>query len=151
MKRTISIISALVLGVITYAQEVVASGGGTATGENVSISYTIGETVTETFSNDDYILTQGFQQAIEVKSVGIVNTPSIEVNVFPNPAASEVFIEASEYKDNAFKLVSISGSVISTGNLTEKTTIDLSNIASGSYILTVEDEDALIQYEIIKN
>jgi len=151
MKRLLIIINTLVLGFYANAQEVVASGGGTAVGEDVTISYTIGETVTETFTNDDYILSQGFQQGIVINKVEIVNVPSIEVNVFPNPTANEVFIESSEYKNNPFKLVSINGSIINSGTLNEKTALDLSNIAKGSYILTVEDEDALIQFEIIKN
>ena len=44
------------------AQQVIASSGGYFEGENISFSWTLGETVIETFEGGDIILTQGFQQ-----------------------------------------------------------------------------------------
>jgi hypothetical protein len=44
---------------------VIASSGGYSTGTDVSLSWTLGEIATETFSNGNYILTQGFQQPVE--------------------------------------------------------------------------------------
>lgn len=49
---------------------VIASSGGYFTGTGASLSWTLGEIATETFSNGSYILTQGFQQPVE----GIVIT-----------------------------------------------------------------------------
>jgi len=45
-----------------YSQEVIASGGGDFAGADISLSWTAGENVTETFLNDEVVLTQGFQQ-----------------------------------------------------------------------------------------
>lgn len=58
-----------------YAQsvspEVVSSAGDYYEGANVSISWTLGEIATETYSSGDIILTQGFQQPISVVIHGI--------------------------------------------------------------------------------
>ena len=44
------------------AQQVIATAGGYYEGENISLSYTVGEPVIETYTNGNVILTQGFQQ-----------------------------------------------------------------------------------------
>lgn len=53
----------------SYAQEiersVVASAGENFSNGNFQLSFTLGEVVTETFADQNYILNQGFQQVIE--------------------------------------------------------------------------------------
>ncbi len=59
----------------TYAQsierDVIANSGDYYEGTNVSLSWTVGEIATETYSNGSYILTQGFQQPIGIIITGI--------------------------------------------------------------------------------
>ncbi len=57
------------------AQQVVASSGGYFESENLSLSWTLGEPVIETFSNGDLILTQGFQQPYNFYLQQILNIP----------------------------------------------------------------------------
>jgi hypothetical protein len=57
---------------------VIASSGGYFTGTGASLSWTLGEIVTETFSNGSYILTQGFQQPVE----GIIISINLDLLVF---------------------------------------------------------------------
>ena len=50
---------------------VIAASGGYSTAGGFSLSWTLGETATETFSNGGYILIQGFQQPVEGVAMGI--------------------------------------------------------------------------------
>ena len=49
----------------------VIATGGYATGTIASLSWTLGEIATETFSNGGYIVTQGFQQPFGISISGI--------------------------------------------------------------------------------
>ncbi|MCF8366769.1 MAG: hypothetical protein K9H16_13355, partial [Bacteroidales bacterium] len=58
------------------AQQVIASSGGYFENENLSLSFTIGEPVIETFTGTDFILTQGFQQPYSFYLQQILNIPA---------------------------------------------------------------------------
>jgi hypothetical protein len=58
------------------AQQVIASAGGYYEGDNISLSWTLGEPVTETFSGGGVILTQGFQQPYSFYLQQILNIPA---------------------------------------------------------------------------
>ena len=70
-----SLILSLLFGLIVSAQsispQVVASSGGEGSSGNASLSWTVGQIATETFSNGNVTLTQGFQQPISVAITGI--------------------------------------------------------------------------------
>ncbi len=56
----------------SVSPEVISSSGDYFEGSNASISWTLGEIATETYSNGSVILTQGFQQPYSVAIHGIV-------------------------------------------------------------------------------
>ena len=58
------------------AQQVVASSGGYYVTDNLSVSWTLGETVAETFSSDNLILTQGFQQPYSFYLTQMLSIPA---------------------------------------------------------------------------
>lgn len=132
------------------AQQVVASGGGTAENDNMSLSYTVGEIATETFVSGDHMLSQGMQQGIVIAKITSVESSEIEVTVFPNPTSNGVFLESSNSKNLKYKLLTVGGSVLQEGRLDEKCLIDLSEYASGSYIVAFGENDE-VQYSIVKN
>ncbi|NOX47177.1 MAG: hypothetical protein GXO89_09395 [Chlorobi bacterium] len=75
MKKTITILTVMLISLTISAQsvspEVVASAGDYYENGNLSISWTLGEIATETYSNGGIILTQGFQQPVSVTIHGI--------------------------------------------------------------------------------
>jgi len=76
-KRIFFILIALAfLSFQTKAQQVIAAAGGYYEGENISLSWTLGEPVTETFSAGGAILTQGFQQPYNFYIQQILNIPA---------------------------------------------------------------------------
>lgn len=46
----------------SISRSVLPTNGGTYSGNNLQVDYTVGETITQTFTNGNFILTQGFQQ-----------------------------------------------------------------------------------------
>lgn len=79
MKTTISsLITAAFIAIWLNAfnQQVVATAGDYFEGENISLSWTLGETVIETLAGDDIILTQGFQQPYNFYFTQILNIPA---------------------------------------------------------------------------
>ena len=75
MKKIIALSIMAVMMYSLYSQtlspQVIASSGGYFEGTNASLSWTLGEPVTQTFASGNIILTQGFQQPITVSVTGI--------------------------------------------------------------------------------
>jgi len=75
MKQTLTILLTALLPVYILAQsvspEVVSSAGDYYENANVSLSWTLGEIATETYTNGNIILTQGFQQPYGITIHGI--------------------------------------------------------------------------------
>ena len=61
----------LFLSAQSVSPQVVASSGDYYQGANASLSWTLGEIATETYSNGSVILTQGFQQPVTVSITGV--------------------------------------------------------------------------------
>ena len=79
MKKILSFLFIIAFAFLSFqakAQQVIASAGGYYEGENISLSWTLGEPVTETFSAGGVILTQGFQQPYNFYIQQILNIPA---------------------------------------------------------------------------
>ncbi len=70
-----TIIFFTVIAVNSQAQQVISTLGGFYENENISMSWTVGEPVIETFSAGDIMLTQGFQQPYSFFLQQILNIP----------------------------------------------------------------------------
>jgi len=66
----------IALSLNSNAQQIIAPAGGYYEGENISFSWTLGETVIETLMGDDIILTQGFQQPYNFYLSQILHIPA---------------------------------------------------------------------------
>ena len=71
IKRTFFILAVLFFTVCSFSQialepSVIASGGTYSETETMSISWTLGELATTTLTEGDMILTQGFQQPLDI-------------------------------------------------------------------------------------
>ncbi len=79
MKKSLSFLFIIAFTLLSFqikAQQVIASAGGNYEGDNISLSWTMGEPVTETFSGGGVILTQGFQQPYSFYLQQILNIPA---------------------------------------------------------------------------
>ena len=168
MKRSCLTIAAVLLLVVavnaqTLSPQVIASGGGFFETSIGSLSWTLGEPVTETFTNGgiNVILTQGFQQP-EKLSTGIseVVLDNVSVNIYPNPAETNVLLEFSYDKSDriSIEIVDMLGRTLTTDQVDVykdqevRYDLDVSNFAGGMYLvrLTNESGELLGTYKLQK-
>ena len=117
----------------------------------VQLSWTIGEPITETASNNTWILTQGFHQSW--KSQGTIgqqpykNSPLI-VKVYPNPVRELLSVSLGNNSSTLlFDLYDISGRLIrhqESGPQQSVVTFPIRWLSAGSYLLRITTKDYTI-------
>lgn len=120
MKKVIPFLFTFLLASVVYGQsitrDVVSTAGDYFVGESGSLSWTLGEPIIETFSSDDVILTQGFQQAYyQVVAVKDLDTDTYDVRLFPVPARDFINIEITSNTEptNLFlQLFDVMGNIV---------------------------------------
>lgn len=128
------------------AQSVISSSGDYFLGSQGSLSWTIGESITETLETGNGILTQGFQQYYD----DFLSTPEIILEgalaIFPNPFENELMLQTTgfgtEYRIVIFdtQLKEIRSLNVSLPNGMETYSMNLSDLSAGAYFLTIESK-----------
>ena len=77
--------------------QVIASDGEYFTGANGSVSWTLGEIMTETYGSANNFLTQGFQQpeSMSLTATGNLFSTS-DIGIYPNPVSDHLTINFSD-------------------------------------------------------
>lgn len=140
--------------------EVQASSGDFYTGGGVTLSWTLGETVTETYSSPSNIVTQGFQQPDVTVTKVEEATAGVNVVVFPNPTAGQLSVELTSVASRKMQLelVDINGRLLHSQQAevpagVQTLTMDIASLAAGQYMLRVKDTGKKTEsvYRIQKN
>lgn len=157
MKSIYTIILSLGLTLLfgqSMERQVVSAYGAYEESADLALSSTVGEVSTATLEQADIILTQGFQQPNEKEDidVGIERlTEGLEIKVAPNPTTQKIVLElmAKQNLDLLIHLYDMNGKRLNIGtpNLTTVLgksirEIDLSNYASGQYILSLVEKQS---------
>jgi type IX secretion system substrate protein len=158
MKKISYLIILLLFGsgiIAQNTQQVIATAGETYTSDDISISWTLGETVIETFEAGDIILTQGFHQdTYVIDAIPEFQDMSIDISVFPNPAREEFFIQygGDDFKNFEIGIYNLNGNLLMKKNITDKLTgIDISELESAEYIISVLDKTKIYRsYKLVK-
>lgn len=145
MKTFLSFAFFVSVSICIYAQslepEVISTAGGYEENGNVSISWTIGEPVIETFQDTGAILTQGFQQTnLTIVQVEKINAPTISCIVYPNPTSDQVSVKIENIGNEKIllELYDVKGVKIFDKKVTEQiTNIDFSDYQAANYFLKV--------------
>ena len=137
------------------AQEIISTCGDYEETISGSISWTIGEPVIETFSNETNILTQGFQQSkLTVTNITENQFNGIEINAFPNPTNDFILVKTkTNNKTNMdICLFDLKGNLIFKQKMINKEqNIKMNNYNSGTYILKITENNKEIKtFQIIK-
>lgn len=152
------ITNCFILNAQTFTQEVKSSGGGYYQQINGSMQFTIGEPLTETYSNSSAKLYQGFEQG-SYSIVSVTELPvltDLKVNLYPNPSSGifNVNIESNENLIFQINVFDAQGKVIVQKEITSKSneSIDLSDFASSIYYVSISnvDNNYLKTFKIIK-
>lgn len=139
MKLKFYVMLCLLLSMKVTAQQVIANAGEFWNNSEGSLSWTIGEVVTETVTVTGYHLTQGFQQIQEGYLILSDNLFSNDITIFPNPFSSEVKIQTIDnHADYDLIVFDYQNKIVYQKNFLfspacEQLTIDLSSLAAGYY------------------
>ncbi len=146
----------LILGSInSIAQQAIISSGNVHQNTSGSISWSLGETVTQTFSAGDYTLTQGFQQG-DLSVTAIYEKTGIGVNIsaYPNPTSSELFVEFESAASGkySYRLIDEKGNLLEKGKIINtKQRIAFENRHAGLYLLQIHEKSMHVKtFKIFK-
>lgn len=131
----------------TLTQEVNASSGGYYKQINGSIQFTIGEPLTETYSDSTAKLYQGFEQGSYIIT-SVTELPLIaglDVNLYPNPSSGVFNFKIKSDFNTLFKVevTDAQGKLILQKEINSNglESIDLSNFAYSIYYVTVANTE----------
>ncbi len=110
-----------------------ASGVATINLVDGDYDYTITMTDYETESGSITVAGAAVEEAVQLQAIGINDVATVNFNMYPNPTSGVVYIEA-QGSSNVTVLNAI-GEVVTTTEITNQGTIDLSNNASGVYFI----------------
>ena len=158
MKRFIFVFTVILFAFSASAQikqEVIASAGGYNVTSNISISWTLGETIIPTFTSPNLILTHGFQQQVIVTAVLENFENQVKITVFPNPASDNVKIVFEELVDGEVKIFMLNslGKLVKTDfiepAMIEKE-INLQDLPAGVYYFRLIKGNLSNVYKVVK-
>lgn len=125
----------------SISQDAIATTGNCFTTPDVSLSWTLGEPISETDASPANFLTQGFQQpqTIIVTDVTNVTSGSGNLSAYPNPFTSTVSLQNNDGSETLnVELVDMNGKTVLTKTMeTKQEQFDLSAYANGIYFLRV--------------
>ncbi len=125
----------------TLERQVIAAAGDYFVSPGLSLSWTLGEPVTETVSNYDVILTQGFQQADKI-TVTTVREPLsnlFDIKIFPNPTTDYLNIRINSERDEIIiaQLYSLQGQKVIERKMQDtQFQLDLAALPAAGYLLS---------------
>lgn len=149
------IVLSLFFSIVASAQhlsnQVIAPLGDVISKEGIFYSHTIGEAAVELFSTYGYDLTQGFQQPL-VKFIPGTKPQGTGVNVYPNPAIDNVYVEffGSQRATFSILVININGMIVFSDevsfieNYWQVIDIPVSTLSIGIYFVRVRNEEGTI-------
>jgi len=127
--------------------EVVVSSGEFFQGSSGSLSFSLGECVTETYSNSQGSVAQGFQQGTLTIGTLLKNEKfDISISVYPVPTAGIVNLKVQDYNDVLTAVIlDLAGHEIIKKALTQTISeFDLTKFTSGNYIMNVTNKSGIL-------
>ncbi len=80
--------------------------------------------------------------AFDIKAGTLVIDPQTQIEIYPNPATSILFIRLAQGNEQTLQLFDILGNIVYEGKITgQLKTIDVSNLKPGVYILSIGQKD----------
>ncbi len=136
------------------SQSILATSGDYFENDDISLSWTLGEPVTETLASTSFILTQGFQQS-KLTLVGIKdlnNQDDYEISLYPNPAQNFINIKTSKFEHLNYSISDINGKLLKEVNaVSEQTELSVNELPASIYIIEIRDNKKLVRtYKLIK-
>jgi Secretion system C-terminal sorting domain len=137
------------------SHQVMLPAAGIITTATIEFTQTVGETAVEIFSNEDNVITQGFQQPRMDLSSG-TKPGGTGVNAYPNPVSDILTIELFGETARSFviSIVNIYGSAVLTTDLNftgpywYKLEQPVDNLPPGLYLVNIVSGDKVVRRTI---
>ena len=152
MKKTAFVLFSLFATITVSAQEVVSTQGDSYSNASGNIDFTIGEVIINTGTDGTNDLTQGYHQT-NWNFLGVDDHgQNYEATIFPNPTSDLLNIRTSTFENVTYTLYDAKGKLILHNILSaEQTPIQVSQLAPGSYSLTLNNETQNLKtFKLIK-
>jgi len=134
--------------------ELVGTAGDSYANANYRISWSIGETVTETHQNTTNVLTQGFHQNTYTVLAVDDHNFHFEMRAYPNPATDLITLEFEKYANNKFTVIvtDINGKILQSKPIDNQyLPLNFSAYVPGTYFMVIKQQNKLIKsFKIIK-
>lgn len=140
------------------AQQVTNTSGGTASGDNGTASYSVGDMMHISASNTDenkVLASIQYTYSVEViEEPTAINETTLSADVVPNPTSGllNVLLDNSPETDLTILVFSLTGDEILSQNIsTQTSSLDMSNTPPGVYIMKLMSKNTLVKsFKIIK-
>jgi len=138
------------------AQESVNASGAELSGNNGTISYSIGQVVYHTHSMAGASFAEGVQQPYEISTISGIDIPEIvlQMSTYPNPTTDYLNLSIGNYSNEklTLQLFDVAGKLLLDETISQpNTVIDMNRFAMATYYLTIIDNQRPIKtFKIIK-
>ena len=138
--------------------QVLSNGGDSYNILGITIDWTLGEPIIETFLNDGFALTQGFQQgSLIITRINELADLNYKIKVFPNPTAAQLNmrIQHPQIQKTALRylVIDLQGKILLQGRVDSYfQSLDLHQFSRGMYLLKLfeESNNHLQTFKIVK-
>ena len=141
MKRHTFVLFLLLAEGSVSAQEVLSTQGDSYSNASARIDFPLGEVIIATGTDGTNDITQGFHQT-NWNFLGVEDfAPNYEAIIFPNPTEDVLNIKTSMFENVTYTLYDAQGKLVLQDILSaEQTPIQVSQLATGNYSLTLTNE-----------
>lgn len=141
-----------------HAQESINTTGGNASGNEGSVSFSLGQVMYQTHTSTDGSVMEGVQQPYEISIITAIEEThgiNLTVSAYPNPANDKLTLEVKniELSTLQFLLYDIHGKLLQNKKIvSNQTSILMSNLPPGSYFVKVTQNNYEVKtFKIFKN
>lgn len=120
------------------AQQAIVASGGTVSGVDATLNFTVGQTVYLTHLADECKLSEGVQQPFVIRSTYKEEGVS-DIKIFPVPANDFIRIKADYFVNMNYLLFDAKGVIIKSAPLSSTLTkVDLKGLPEAAYVLNIQ-------------
>ena len=156
LKKIFSAVFVLLSFVSLHAQTSFNAVGDEASGTEGSLSYTVGQAVYGTYTGSNGSVAQGIQQTYDITALlgAEISAIKLELVAYPNPIQETLTLKINNYKNEklTYQLYDLHGKLWDSQSVKgAHTQLDMNNLAVGTYLLSIQDEELLVKtFRIIK-
>ena len=130
----------------SFAPEIIGSAGTFATSASGSMSWTIGEVMTETYSSTGNFFTQGFHQPDSLVIISVANPIVQNFSIYPNPVTDNLYLDFSGTSGSfTIEIFDMQGKILNSEIISsneKKVKVSFSEFANGIYLLNIVNSES---------